>query len=81
MQGVGRMSQQAGWYPDPTDPVHYIRYWDGSKWTGKSKRMAPPNAPGQKLQDVGNSIAKTGVSIIVIVLSVLFLLFLFVLFI
>ncbi len=75
------MSPQAGWYPDPTDPEHFIRYWDGTKWTGNPKRMAPPNAPGEKLQAVGNSIAKTGVSIIVIVLSAFFLLILFVLFI
>ncbi len=53
------MSPQAGWYPDPTDPEHYIRYWDGTKWTGNPKRIAPPNAPGEKLQAVGNSIAKT----------------------
>ena len=24
---------QAGWYPDPSGDLAYIRYWDGSDWT------------------------------------------------
>ena len=79
-QGVGRMSSQAGWYPDPVNPEREIRYWDGSQWIGKSRRIAPPNAPGEQLQNIGNRVAKTGASITVVVLSVLFLLFLIVLF-
>jgi hypothetical protein len=75
------MTPQAGWYPDPMDPERQIRYWDGSTWSGEPKRMAPPHATGERLQDVGNRIAKTGVSITVVVLSVFFLLVLFVLFI
>jgi hypothetical protein len=74
------MTPQAGWYPDPVDPEHYIRYWDGTTWTGEPRRMSPPHAPGERLQDVGNRIAKTGVSITLVVLSVFFLLALFILF-
>lgn len=74
------MSPQAGWYPDPVNPDHEIRYWDGSKWAGKTKRLAPPNAVGERIQNIGDSIAKTGISITLIVLSVFFLLFLVVLF-
>jgi hypothetical protein len=75
------MTPHAGWYPDPVNPDQDIRYWDGSKWVGKPRRMAPPNAPGERIQNAGNRIAKTGASITVVVLSVFFLLFLFVLFI
>jgi Protein of unknown function (DUF2510) len=43
-------SQQAGWHPDPQDPMKQ-RYWDGLKWTEHTApRYAPPSVPplGQK---------------------------------
>ena len=30
----------AGWYPDPSDPSS-VHYWDGKRWTGDRRPMAP----------------------------------------
>ncbi|MEU8225215.1 hypothetical protein [Kribbella sp. NPDC048915] len=40
-----------GWYPDPTGQPHTIRFWDGAKWTNKTKQEDPtleaaPAEPG-----------------------------------
>ena len=32
----------AGWYPDPDDPEHSQRYWDGARWTDQRAPYAQP---------------------------------------
>lgn len=35
----------AGWYPDPSDPSR-SRYWDGRKWTDRTRRSDPLSSAG-----------------------------------
>lgn len=35
-----------GWYPDPSGGDNQA-FWDGSKWTGETRRPAPPRRPEQ----------------------------------
>jgi hypothetical protein len=38
MAGLSR--EQPGWYRDPDDPRR-LRYWDGTAWTGRSRKKPP----------------------------------------
>lgn len=55
-----------------------LRYWDGSTWS-EEKRQAPIVSAGQKIQNVGDGIAKIGSSIIWIIVGIAILLFFFIL--
>lgn len=68
------MTPQPGWYPDPTDSTQ-LRYWDGQSW-GVARKQQPAVAAGQKIQDVGNGIAKVGSSLIWITIGIALLLLL-----
>ena len=35
------MTTPASWQPDPEDPQHSVRYWDGEQWTGHTRPRVP----------------------------------------
>lgn len=46
------MDLPAGWHPDPADP-HFDRYWDGKRWTARTRVHNPAEPPGLSLE-IGN---------------------------
>jgi hypothetical protein len=38
---VSAMSRHRGWHPDPDDPEHSYRWWDGKRWTGHRAPRGP----------------------------------------
>jgi hypothetical protein len=42
------MSQQAGWFPDPSGDASRLRYWNGSVWTNDYAPAAGATVPVQQ---------------------------------
>lgn len=47
-------SLNAGWYSDPRDPAHSLRYWNGVGWTQSTMQLA-----GQDVEDSGPTAVPT----------------------
>jgi hypothetical protein len=61
----------AGWYPDPGEPQHRQRYWDGERWTDrfapiKGHHIAHPQDPPRRLGPF-RSLAILGLAIVAVI--------------
>ena len=63
------MEPRPGWYADPLDPKHSIRYWDGSAWVGESTLRTGVRV-GESMQRTGSALSSFGSGITWVVLGI-----------